>query len=180
MNHVKERRMVLSPKVIAALSCMAVFLCVLFSNTIVAHAADSESGGIFNNTELPGQIQTVYFIIIGIGIAAAAVSLVVCGVYVLVGGEKAMEFCRKWGFKIALTIMALLIMPNLLVAGYNMFISVRWDPTDPRGRSPVAYTEEANVKISVGGESEDSNDDSTASFALGMTPLIVEIGGGID
>lgn len=138
MDFTKERRIRTAHKSITFLMCVAIFLCVLFANTTVAYAAGMN---IFGNAEIPAQLETVYDIMIAIGLGAGAVSLAVCGVYMLVGGEKGMEFCRKWGSKVLITVAALLIIPNILVGGYNLFNSVKWNPSDPTENSPVEHKE---------------------------------------
>lgn len=138
MNFTKGRRITVTYKSFTVLMCVAISLCVLFANTTVAYAAGTN---IFGNAEIPAQLETVYDIMIAIGLGAGAVSLTVCGVYMLIGGEKGMEFCRKWGSKVLVTVAALLIIPNILVGGYNLFNSVKWNPSDPSGNSPVEHKE---------------------------------------
>lgn len=170
INHVKRKRNIVAS---CALSCLFAF----FAMTTSAYAANG--GNVFRNTEVPAQLHTVYNIVIAIGIAAAAVSLAVCGVCLLAGGEKGMEFCRKWGAKIAMTIAALLIIPNLIMAGYTTFSSVQWDPANPTDKNPVEYTEEANVQFSAGAGSEESDENAEGGISLGMLPLILGLGGDV-
>lgn len=173
INHVKRKRNIVAS---CALSCLFAF----FAMTTSAYAANG--GNVFRNTEVPAQLHTVYNIVIAIGIAAAAVSLAVCGVCLLAGGEKGMEFCRKWGAKIAMTIAALLIIPNLIMAGYTTFSSVEWKPDEPNKNNPVEATDQSafdQVIDSAGlGETEvDKTEDAEGGISLGLLPQMIKIGG---
>lgn len=135
----------------------ASLLCsILSTNICVAYAADN----IFYNDSVGTQLGNLYNIIIGyFGLPIAAISLLVCGIFVMVGGEKAMEFGRKWGSKIFIAICVLVLLPKLLMIGYDTFKSIKWDPTNPTQNNPVDFSVSASTSnvlvLSFDGEGGD-------------------------
>ena len=124
----------------------AFLLCSMISTNIcVAHAADN----IFYNANIGTQLGNLYNIIFGyLGLPVAAVSLLVCGIFIMVGGEKAMEFGRKWGSKLLIAICVLVFLSKLLMIGYDTFKSVQWDPAHPTQNNPIDSSTDASVSPS--------------------------------